>query len=133
MRSFCFCPNECNSLHWWAKQKEILYNLFQQLALESYGFADRSTEWEIRTPSSGKKRTTKYYNIYKKQKLFKIRPKIIENGFVTPKIIVYCNKLTKIILLLALESYGFADRSTEWEIRTPSSAQRDMKRQPRQL
>ena len=26
MRSFCFCPNECNSLHWWAKQKEILYN-----------------------------------------------------------------------------------------------------------
>ena len=25
MRSFCFCPNECNSLHWWAKQKEILY------------------------------------------------------------------------------------------------------------
>ena len=23
MRSFCFCPNECNSLHWWAKQKEI--------------------------------------------------------------------------------------------------------------
>ena len=18
---FCFCPNECNSLHWWAKQK----------------------------------------------------------------------------------------------------------------
>ena len=26
-------------------------NLFQQLATESYGFADRSTEWEIRTPS----------------------------------------------------------------------------------
>ena len=28
-----------------------LDNLFQQLATESYGFADRSTEWEIRTPS----------------------------------------------------------------------------------
>ena len=55
MRSFCFCPNECNSLHWWAKQKEILYNLCQQLALESYGFADRSTEWEIRTPSSAQR------------------------------------------------------------------------------
>jgi hypothetical protein len=26
MIMFCFCPNECNSLHWWAKQKEILYN-----------------------------------------------------------------------------------------------------------
>ena len=25
--------------------------------------------------------------------------KIIENGFITPKIVVYCNKLTKIILL----------------------------------
>ena len=36
---------------------------------------------------------------HKNQKLFKIRPKIIENGFVTPKIVVYCNKLTKIILL----------------------------------
>ena len=21
MIMFCFCPNECNSLHWWAKQK----------------------------------------------------------------------------------------------------------------
>ena len=20
---FCFCPNECNKLHWWAKQNKI--------------------------------------------------------------------------------------------------------------
>ena len=41
MRSFCFCPNECNSLHWWAKQKEILYynedNLDPCLSVRSVG------------------------------------------------------------------------------------------------
>ena len=40
--------------------------------------------------------------------------KIIENGFITPKIVVYCNKLTKIILLQV--NYSKLCLTTMWTI-----------------
>ena len=48
---FYMSPTDCTDIARMGFEDNNLDNLFQQLATESYGFSDRSTEWEIRTPS----------------------------------------------------------------------------------
>ena len=46
------------------KTKIILTTTTTTIPLESYGETERSNEWEIRTPSSGKENTTWCRQVY---------------------------------------------------------------------